>query len=72
MKSIIISGLSFFAVTFGVSAYSSIDMINAICTLLSRGAVISTISVILILPAMLYLFDKVICKTTWDMRKINY
>ena len=66
MKSIIISGLSFFAVTFGVSAYSSIDMINAICTLLSRGAVI------LILPAMLYLFDKVICKTTWDMRKINY
>ena len=72
MKSIIISGLSFFAVTFGVSAYSSIDMINAICTLLSRGAVISTISVILMLPAMLYLFDKVICKTTWDMRKINY
>ena len=72
MKSIIISGLSFFAVTFGVSAYSSIDMINAICTLLSRGAVISTISVILIMPAMLYLFDKVICKTTWDMRKINY
>ena len=72
MKSIIISGLSFFAVTFGVSAYSSIDMINAICTLLSRGAVISTVSVILILPAMLYLFDKVICKTTWDMRKINY
>ena len=72
MKSIIISGLSYFAVTFGVSAYSSIDMINAICTLLSRGAVISTISVILILPAMLYLFDKVICKTTWDMRKINY
>lgn len=72
MKSIIISGLSFFAVTFGVSAYSSIDMINAICTLLSRGAVISMISVILILPAMLYLFDKVICKTTWDMRKINY
>ena len=72
MKSIIISGLSFFAVTFGVSAYSSIDMINAICTLLSRGAVISTISVILIPPAMLYLFDKVICKTTWDMRKINY
>ena len=72
MKSIIISGLSFFAVTFGVSAYSSIDMINAICTLLSRGAVISTISVILILQAMLYLFDKVICKTTWDMRKINY
>ena len=64
MKSIIISGLSFFAVTFGVSAYSSIDMINAICTLLSRGAVISTISVILILPAMFMIFDKLICKTS--------
>ena len=72
LPSVFVSALSFFAATFGVDVYSSIDMINAICTLLSRGAVISTISVILILPAMLYLFDKVICKTTWDMRKINY
>ena len=47
-------------------------MIKAICTLLARGAVISTIIVIVMLPAMLTLFDKVICKTTWDMRKIDY
>ncbi len=72
IKSIIISGLSFFAVTVGVSLYSDIDMISSICTLLARGAVISTISVICILPALLKLFDKVICKTTLDMRKIDY
>ncbi len=72
IKSIIISGLSFFAVTVGVSLYSDIDMISSICTLLARGAVISTISVICILPALLTLFDKLICKTTLDMRKIDY
>lgn len=72
IKSIIISGLSFFAVTVGVSLYSNIDMISSICTLLARGAVISTVSVICILPALLTVFDKVICKTTWDMRKIDY
>lgn len=72
IKSIIISGLCLFAATFGVTVSSNIDMIKAICTLLSRGAAISTIVVILILPAMLTVFDKVICKTTWDMRKINY
>lgn len=72
IKSIIISGLSFFAVTVGVSIYSQIDMISAICTLLARGAVISTISVICILPALLTIFDKVVCRTTLDMRKIDY
>ncbi len=72
IKSIIISGMSFFAATFGVCVYSSIDMISSITTLLSRGAVISTLVVICILPAMLLLLDKVICKTTWDMRKIDY
>jgi hypothetical protein len=61
-----------FSACFGVTVSSNIDMIKAICTLLSRGAVISTIVVIVILPAMLTVFDKVICKTTWDMRKINY
>lgn len=72
IKSIIISGISFFASTFGVCVYSSIDMISSITTLLARGAVISTLVVICILPAMLTLLDKVICKTTLDMRKIDY
>lgn len=72
IKSIIISGMCLFAATFGVTVSSSIDMIESICTLLARGAIISTIVVILILPAMLTVFDKWICKTTWDMRKIDY
>ena len=72
IKSIMISGMCLFASTFGVTMSSSIDMIKSICTSLSRGAVISTIVVILVLPAMLTVFDKWICKTTWDMRKIDY
>lgn len=72
IKSIMISGMCLFASTFGVTMSSSIDMIKSICTLLSRGAVISTIVVILVLPAMLTVFDKWICKTAWDMRKIDY
>ena len=72
IKSILISGMCLFASTFGVTVSSNIDMIKSICTLLSRGAIISTIVVIVILPAMLTVFDKPICKTTWDMRKIDY
>lgn len=72
IKSILISGMCLFASTFGVTVSSSIDMIKSICTLLSRGAIISTVVVILVLPAMLTVFDKWICKTTWDMRKIDY
>ncbi|MEG2512604.1 MAG: MMPL family transporter, partial [Acetivibrio sp.] len=64
MKSILISGFSFFAATFGVGLYSKIDMISALCTLLSRGAIISTIVVIFVLPAMFMIFDPIICKTS--------
>ena len=64
IESIITSGLSFFAATFGVSAYSKVDMIGSICTLLSRGALISVVVVELVLPAMFLIFDKVICKTS--------
>mgnify|MGYP001154848935 CR=1 FL=1 len=64
MPSIISSGLSFFAATFGVACYSKVDMIGSICTLLARGAIISMIVVILVLPAMFMIFDKIICKTS--------
>lgn len=64
MPSIISSGLSFFAATFGVACYSNVDMIGSICTLLARGAIISMFTVILVLPAMFRMFDKVICKTS--------
>ena len=65
IKSILTSGLCFFAATFGVSVYSQVDMIGSICTLLSRGAIISMIVVICVLPAMLWIFDGVIKRTSW-------
>ena len=69
VPSIFVSALCFFAATFGVSVYSKIDMIGAICTLLSRGAIISMLVVILLLPALLLLFDKLIIKTTKGMKE---
>lgn len=70
VPSIFISALCFFGATFGVSAYSKIDMIGSICTLLSRGAIISMLVVIFILPAFLLLFDKFIMKTTKNMKEV--
>lgn len=70
MKSIIISASCFFAATCGVSMVSKIDMIGSICTLISRGALISMVVVILILPAFLMAFDKLICKTTKRTKEI--
>lgn len=65
MPSIISSGLSFFAATFGVACYSNVDMIGSICTLLARGALISMCVVILVLPAMFMIFDALICRTSF-------
>ncbi len=71
ISSIIVSGLCFFGATFGVGVYSKIEMIGSLCTLMSRGAIVSMISVIMVLPAFLMLFDKIICKTTIGLRKIG-
>lgn len=71
IKSIIISGSCFFAATFGITLYSSIDMIASICTLLARGAVISVVVVVSILPAMLWIFDGLITRTTWELRHVH-
>ena len=68
MPSIITSGLSFFAATFGVTCYTKVDMIGSICELLSRGAIISVIVVLTVLPAMFLIFDPVICRTTAGFR----
>ena len=64
ISSIIGSALSFFAATVGVALYSRIDMIGSLCTLMSRGAIISMFVAIFILPAMFMVFDKVICATS--------
>ena len=71
INSIVVSALCFFGATFGVGVYSKIEMIGSLCTLMSRGAIVSMISVIMILPAFLLLFDKLICKTTVGMRSIK-
>ena len=69
VKSIFTSGLCFFAATFGVGIYSKIDMIGAICHLIARGAIISMIVVILVLPSLLLVCDKLIIKTTKGFKK---
>ena len=69
--SIITSGLSFFAACIGVSFISKMDLIKSLCTLISRGAVISMLSILLVLPAMLIIFHKLIEKTTKGWPKAN-
>ena len=64
VRSILVSAFSFFAATFGVGMYSNIDMISSLCLLMARGAVISMVVVLTMLPAMFMVFDKVICKTS--------
>lgn len=68
IPSIIVSAMGLFAATFGVAIYSEVDMISSLCMLLARGAIISMFCVILVLPAMFMLLDKVICYTSIGMR----
>jgi hypothetical protein len=69
ISSIVVSGLCFFGATFGVGVYSKIAMISSLCVLISRGAIISMIVVICLLPAFLMIFDKLILKTTLGMKR---
>lgn len=67
--SVIVSGAGLFAATFGVALYSNIDIVSSMCMLLARGAVISVLLVLFMLPSLLILFDPVICRTTLGMRQ---
>ncbi len=69
IPSVVVSAMGLFAATFGVAVYSDIDMISSLCMLMARGAIISMFSVILALPAMFMLFDRVICATSMGMKK---
>lgn len=71
IQSIIVSALCFFGATFGVGMYSKIEMIGSLCSLMARGAIISMVTVLTILPAFLIVFDKIICKTTANMRRLS-
>ncbi|MEI3219831.1 MAG: MMPL family transporter [Lachnoclostridium sp.] len=65
-QSIMVSAFSFFAATVGVGMYSNIDMISSLCILMARGAIISMIVVVFVLPSMFMVFDKLIVKTSKD------
>lgn len=69
--SVAVSAMCFFGATFGVGIYSKIQMISSLCTLMARGAIVSLIVVITVLPAFLITFDKLICKTTAGMRQLK-
>ena len=71
ITSIIVSGLCFFGATFGVGAYSKIEMIGSLCTLMARGAIVSVIIVITVIPSLLMVFDRLICKTTRKMKEVK-
>lgn len=71
MQSIIVSALSFFAATIGVGVFSSIDMISSLCMLMARGALISMVVVLTVLPSMLMIFDPVIIRTTLGFKEIR-
>ena len=68
IPSVLVSALGFFAATFGVSIYSDVELISSLCTLLARGAIISMLCVIFILPAMLMLLDKIIIHTGFGFK----
>lgn len=70
-SSILVSGLCFFAATFGVGIYSKLEMVGSLCTLISRGALISMAVVIIVLPAILLMFDKLIIKKGKDKKMKN-
>ena len=67
-RSILVSGLGFFAATYGVGLYSNVDMISSMCRLIARGALLSVAVVLLLLPAVLMLLDRLIVHTTLDMK----
>ena len=69
--SIFVSALSFFAATIGVGFYSKIDMISSLCTLMARGALISMFVVVLLLPAVLRVFDKLIISTSMGFSRVR-
>ena len=72
IPSIIVSGMGLFAATFGVAIYSDIDIISSMCMLMARGAIVSMLCVILILPALLLLCDRLVCATTLGMLHCNH
>ena len=70
IPSILVSAIGFFAATFGVSIYSNIGIISTLCQMMARGAIISMLSVILVLPSLLMALDGLICRTTKGLKEV--
>lgn len=71
ISSIFVSGLCFFGATFGVGIISKLEMIASLCAIMARGAIVSMLVVVIVLPSFLMLFDKIICKTTKGLSKVS-
>ena len=69
--SIMTSALSFFAATVGVGIYSDMDIVSSICTLMARGALISMLVILFLLPALLLLFYKPLVYTTKSLKPLR-
>ena len=72
IQSVITSAMGFFAATIGVALYSDIGMISSLCMLLARGAIISMVVVVTVLPSMFLLFDGIICRTSYGFVQKHY
>ena len=71
MPSVLTSALGFFAATIGVGIYSDVDLIGSLCLLMARGALISMVVVLVFLPSLYLVFDALIMKTSWGLRKLG-
>ena len=72
-KSIVTSGLTFFGATGGVALVSDMALIKSLCFLMARGAIISMMVIIFVLPALLLVSEGIINKTTkgWKINKLD-
>ena len=68
-RSIVTSALTFFAATVGVGIISKISIIKSLCIMIARGAIISMIIIVFVLPSLLLISEKIISKTTYKWKE---
>lgn len=67
-KSIVASALSFMAATIGVGIYSKMEIVSTICIFLARGAIISMLVILVLLPAIISISFPLIKNTTKSLK----
>jgi MMPL family. len=68
-KSIVTSGLAFFGSTIGVAVISKMEIVKSLSLMIARGALISTLLILLVLPGVLIAGEKLIAITTMNWNK---